>query len=223
LQREFPAAQYDAMLVQCIVTGPFQENTYIVAKDESAPCVIIDPGDEADRIADTIEALGLTPEIILNTHGHLDHIGAVPDLRERYEIPFAIHPLDGFLLENVDEQARMFGLSGYRDPEVDRELVAGETVEAAGLKFEVVFTPGHSPGHVTFRVDGAAFAGDCLFAGSIGRTDLPGGDPAELKRTLHDTFLSWPDDTMVYPGHGPETTIGQERANNPFLTGAFPW
>ena len=99
-------------------------------------------------------------------------------------------------------------LEGYRDPGVDRDLVAGETVEAAGLKFEVVFTPGHSPGHVTFLVDGAAFSGDCLFSGSIGRTDLPGGDPAELKRTLHDTFLSWPDETIIYSGHGPETTIG---------------
>jgi glyoxylase-like metal-dependent hydrolase (beta-lactamase superfamily II) len=211
------------MLVQALVTGPFQENTYLVAKGEGEPCVIIDPGDEADRIADTIEALDLKPEIILNTHGHLDHIGAVPDLRERYDIPFAIHPADAFLLENVDQHARMFGLSGYRDPEVDRELVAGETIEAAGLSFEVVFTPGHSPGHVTFRVDGAAFSGDCLFAGSIGRTDLPGGDPNVLKRTLHDIFLKWPDDTIVYSGHGPETTIGQERRTNPFLTGAYPW
>jgi len=211
------------MLVQALVTGPFQENTYLVAAAEGSPCVILDPGDEADRIADTIESLGLTPEIILNTHGHLDHIGAVPDLKERYSIPFAIHPEDRFLLENVEEQARMFGLSGYRDPEVDRDLVAGETVETAGLAFDVVFTPGHSPGHVTFLVDGHAFSGDCLFAGSIGRTDLPRGDPAVLKKTLADVFLSWPDETVVHPGHGPETTIGQERRTNPFLAGGMPW
>ncbi|MHC4136893.1 MAG: MBL fold metallo-hydrolase [Planctomycetota bacterium] len=211
------------MLVDCIVTGPFQENTYLVAKAEGEPCVVIDPGDEADRIAARIEELRLTPEIILNTHGHLDHIGAVPDLRDRYEIPFAIHPLDGFLLENVEAHAQLFGLSGYRDPEVDRDLVAGETVEAAGLKFEVVFTPGHSPGHVTFLLDGLAFAGDCLFLGSIGRSDLPRGDPAVLKRTLHEVFLSWPDATRVLPGHGPDTTIGEERRTNPFLTGAYPW
>jgi len=211
------------MLVDCIVTGPFQENTYLVAKAEGEPCVVIDPGDEPDRIAARIEELRLTPEIILNTHGHLDNIGAVPDLRDRYEIPFAIHPLDGFLLMDVEAHAQLFGLSGYRDPEVDRDLVAGETVEAAGLELEVVFTPGHSPGHVTFLVDGHAFVGDCLFAGSIGRSDLPGGDPAVLKRTLHEVFLSWSDATRVLPGHGPDTTIGDERRTNPFLTGAHPW
>lgn len=211
------------MLVETLVTGPFQENTYLVAAEAGGPCVIVDPGDEADRIAARIEELGLAPEIILNTHGHLDHIGAVPDLKERYAIPFAIHPQDAFLLVDVNAHARMFGLDGYRDPEVDRDLVAGETVRAAGLDFEVVFTPGHSPGHVTFRVNGAAFGGDCLFMGSIGRTDLPGGDPATLKRTLEDVFLAWPDDTIVYPGHGPATTIGRERQTNPFLTGAMPW
>ncbi len=210
-------------MVTVVVTGPFQENAYIVAKGEGQPCVLIDPGDEADRIAARIEALRLTPEIILNTHGHLDHIGAVPALRARYKIPFAIHPDDRFLLENVEEQAAMFGLSGYEDPVVDRDLVPGETVEAAGLRFEVVHTPGHSPGHVAFLVDGAAFGGDCLFQGSIGRSDLPGSDPAALRRTLHEVFLSWPDATRVYPGHGPATTIGRERRSNPFLTGAFPW
>lgn len=211
------------MLVECLVTGPFQENTYLVARGEAQPCVIIDPGDEADKIAETIEELELKPEMILNTHGHLDHIGAVPDLRERYGIPFAIHPADAFLLENVNEHAKLFGLTGYRDPEVDRELVAGETIEVAGLSLEVIFTPGHSPGHVTFLVGGVAFGGDCLFEGSIGRSDLPRSDPAALRRTLHEIFLSWPDATRVYPGHGPATTIGRERRSNPFLTGAFPW
>ncbi|MCK6458288.1 MAG: MBL fold metallo-hydrolase [Planctomycetes bacterium] len=211
------------MLVETLVTGPFQENSYLVAKGEGQPCVLIDPGDEADRIAGRIEELGLKPEIILNTHGHLDHIGAVPDLRERYGIPFAIHPEDRFLLENVDAQAAMFGLSGYEDPVVDRELRPGETVEAAGLRFEVFHAPGHSPGHVAFLVEGVVFGGDCLFEGSIGRSDLPGSDPAALRRTLREVFLAWPDATRVYPGHGPATTIGKERRSNPFLTGAFPW
>lgn len=210
------------MLVETLVTGPFQENCYLVAKGEGEECVIIDPGDDTDVIAGNIERLELTPVMILNTHGHLDHIGAVQDLKERFGIPFAIHPMDGFLLENVNEHAALFGLQGYRDPEVDIDLVAGETVTAAGLDFEVVFTPGHSPGHVTFKVDGVVFSGDCLFSGSIGRSDLPGGDPATLKATLHDIFLALPDETKVYSGHGPMTTIGQERRTNPFLTGA-PW
>ncbi len=210
------------MLVETLVTGPFQENCYLVARGEGEECVIIDPGDDADVIAGNIERLELTPVMILNTHGHLDHIGAVQDLKERFEIPFAIHPMDGFLLENVNDHARMFGLNGYRDPEVDIDLVAGETVTHAGIDFLVVFTPGHSPGHVTFKVDGAVFSGDCLFSGSIGRSDLPGGDPATLKATLHDIFLALPDETKVYSGHGPMTTIGQERRTNPFLTGA-PW
>ncbi|MFI5401857.1 MAG: MBL fold metallo-hydrolase [Planctomycetota bacterium] len=211
------------MLIESLVTGPFQENSYLVAKGEGQPCVLIDPGDEADRIAGRIEELGLKPEIILNTHGHLDHIGAVPDLQEKYGIPFAIHPDDSFLLVDVDAQAALFGLTGYRDPKVDRSLVPGETVEAAGLRFEVFFTPGHSPGHVAFLVDGVVFGGDCLFQGSIGRSDLPGSDPEALRRTLHEVFLAWPDATRVYSGHGPMTTIGRERRSNPFLTGAFPW
>ena len=211
------------MLVETLVTGPFQENCYLVAKGKGEECVLIDPGDDADVIAHNIEQLELTPVAILNTHGHLDHIGAVQDLKERFEIPFAIHPMDGFLLENVNDHAMMFGLNGYRDPEVDIDLVAGETVTYAGIDFEVVFTPGHSPGHVTFKVPGAVFSGDCLFSGSIGRTDLPGGDPAVLKATLHDFFLSLEDETKVYSGHGPMTTIGRERASNPFLSGAYPW
>ena len=213
------------LLVETIVTGPFLENTYLVARGRGAPCVLIDPGDNPDVIAQRIEDLDLTPEIILNTHGHLDHIGAVQPMRRRYDIPFAIHPGDRPLLENVNGQARMFGLDGYEDPEVDRDLVAGETVHAAGIDFEVLFTPGHSPGHVTLRPVGenCVFSGDCLFAGSIGRTDLPGGDPATLKRTLEEVFLALPDEMVVYSGHGPSTTIGAERRSNPFLTGAFPW
>jgi glyoxylase-like metal-dependent hydrolase (beta-lactamase superfamily II) len=211
------------MLIESIVTGPFQENVYLVATGRGEDCVIIDPGDDAERIQARIAELELNPVLILNTHGHLDHIGAVPDLQEHYEIPFAIHPADRFLLSNVEQHARLFGLSGYRDPVVDRDISEGEVVEEAGLRFEVLGTPGHTPGGVTFVADGHAFVGDCLFMGSIGRTDLPGGDPAVLKSTLHDVLLKLPDETVVHSGHGPDTSIGRERASNPFLTGGFAW
>ncbi len=211
------------MLIDRLVTGPFQENSYLVAAARGQPCVLIDPGDEAERIAGRIEELGLEPVLILNTHGHLDHIGAVADLQERYAIPFALHPDDRFLVTGVNEQARMFGLDGYRDPKVDRDLVAGETVRAAGLEFEVIHTPGHSPGHVALSLGTVVFGGDNLFQGGIGRSDLPGGDPRVLRRTLERVFLAMPDGTVIHPGHGPSTTIGAERRTNPFLTGAVRW
>ncbi|MHC4952524.1 MAG: MBL fold metallo-hydrolase [Planctomycetota bacterium] len=216
-------------MIETLTTGPFQENGFIVARGKGKPCVLIDPGDEPERFVEMIEYLELTPEIILNTHGHLDHIGAVPELRRRYDIPFAIHPADAIYLKDVNSHARMFGLDGYEDPEVDRDIVAGEVIEAAGIEFDVLFTPGHSPGHVTFRPrtegggESCVFSGDCLFMGSIGRSDLPGGDPATLKKTLQDVFMALPDETVVYCGHGPDTTIGAERKTNPFLSGAFPW
>jgi len=211
------------LLVDRLVTGPFKENSYLVASRAGGEAVLIDPGDEAEAIAGRIEALRLRPVLILNTHGHLDHIGAVADLRERYGIPFAIHPGDRFLLVDVEAQAALFGLSGYRDPVVDRELSDGETVEAAGLSFVVRAVPGHSPGSVALLVGEAAFVGDALFQGSVGRTDLPGGDASTLRRSLNDVLLALPDATVVYPGHGPETTIGRERRTNPFLNGAYPW
>jgi len=214
-----------ALRIQTLTTGPFQENGFVVAREGEQACVLIDPGDEVERWVALIDELDVTPVMILNTHGHLDHIGAVPELRRRYGIPFAIHPGDAFLLKNVNEHAQLFGLDGYQDPEVDIDLVAGEPIEAAGITFDVIFTPGHSPGHVTFRPRGetCVFSGDCLFMGSIGRSDLPGGDPAMLKKTLRDIFLALPDETVVYCGHGPSTTIARERADNPFLSGAFPW
>ncbi len=211
------------MLIDRLVTGPFQENSYLVAAGRGRPCVLIDPGDEAGRIADRIGELDLSPELILNTHGHLDHIGAVADLQERYGIPFALHPADRFLVTGVNEQARMFGLHGYRDPTVDRDLVAGESVHAAGLDFRILHTPGHSPGHVALSLGAIVFGGDCLFQGSIGRSDLPGSDPEALHRTLHEVFLAMADMTVIHPGHGPSTTIGAERRSNPFLTGAIRW
>ncbi len=219
------ADRLPGVLIETLVTGPFDENCYLAARAEGRECVIIDPGDEADRIALRMAELDLEPVLILNTDGHLDHIGAVPALRERFSIPFAIHPGDAFLLQNVNEHAALFGLSGYSDPQVDREIRGGEVVEAAGLRFAVTEAPGHSPGHVILRVEDEpeVFVGDVVFAGSIGRMDLPGGDEATMKQTLEQVILTLSDELNLYPGHGPATTLGHEREHNPYLNGTMRW
>ena len=149
----------------------------------------------------------------------------MPALRERFSIAFALHPGDAFLLQIVNEQAALFGLSGYSDPQVDREIRGGEVVAAAGLRFAVTEAPGHSPGHVILRVEAEpeVFVGDVVFAGSIGRMDLPGGDEATMKQTLEQVILTLSDELNLYPGHGPATTLGHEREHNPYLNGMMRW
>jgi glyoxylase-like metal-dependent hydrolase (beta-lactamase superfamily II) len=199
--------------------GPFAENSYFLFDPDSREAVAIDPGDEADRLLDFVRREGLEVRAILNTHCHLDHVGAVSELKEATGAPFHIHPADRFLLDAVPSQAAFFGLRPPPVPYVDGYLAGGQTLDFAGgrIAIRVIETPGHSPGSVTFDAGGILLSGDVLFQSSIGRTDLPGGDHETLLRSIRERLLVFPDATLVYPGHGPPTTIGRERAVNPFL------
>ena len=206
------------MIVRTLTAGPVETNCYLVGCDQTRQAVVIDPGWDAASIIAAAHTLELTIKLILLTHAHFDHIGAVTDLKEATGAPVALHPLEQDWLQ-VDGGALAFG---FRIRSVDRpdiDLTHGQVVNVGTLSFETRFTPGHTPGHVVFveAKQQAAFVGDVLFAGSIGRTDLPGGDYDTLIKSIQDQLLTLPDETKVYSGHGPPTTIGVERNTNPFL------
>lgn len=207
------------MLIERLEVGIFCENCYLVACQETLEGVIIDPGDDADKILTRVEALKLKIKHILITHAHLDHVQALAEVKERVARPVFMHRDDQFLLDNLQVQAAAFGLTISRIPEVDQYINEGELIGFGNVSFNVLHTPGHSRGSVSFVTDGAAFVGDALFAGSIGRTDLPGGDFETLIASIRSKLFPLGDETVVYSGHGPETTIGREKASNPFLQG----
>jgi glyoxylase-like metal-dependent hydrolase (beta-lactamase superfamily II) len=193
-------------------------NCYVVGCEETGEGVVIDPGDEPERILAEIEQARLTIKYILNTHAHFDHILANGDLVEATGAPLALHPLDLPLLRQSGG-ADFFGFEAPPSPEPDIELAEGDTITFGTHTFQVLFTPGHSPGHVSFYEvkAGIIFDGDVLFAGGIGRTDLPGGDYETLLTSINEKLMVLPDQTTVCSGHGPITTIGRERVSNPWL------
>ncbi len=203
--------------VRRVAVGPFQVNTFFLHRRGESDTVVIDPGDESERLFAIVEENGWRPVAILNTHAHLDHIGAVQAFRTRFDIPFHLDEKDRFLLEAAPDHARMFGITPPEIPPIDRPLDGTGTITLAGMRIETIHTPGHSPGSVCFRVDGRLFAGDLVFQGSIGRTDLPGGDFETIAKSLREELLTLPDETVLHCGHGPDTTVGEERKNNPFL------
>jgi glyoxylase-like metal-dependent hydrolase (beta-lactamase superfamily II) len=205
--------------VVAIPNGRFLENCYLVIDEASAACAIVDPGEEAGLIAHKLAAAGVTPVAIWVTHAHVDHVLGVPRLRAETGAPVYLHPADRPLYDHVPEQAAAFGMAAPALPPPDRALAHGEVLRVGELAFRVRHAPGHSPGSVVFEGAGAAFVGDVLFQGSIGRTDLPGGDFDTLIRSIERELLTLPDSTIVYSGHGPATTVGGERRSNPFLAG----
>ncbi|WP_289034456.1 MBL fold metallo-hydrolase [uncultured Roseibium sp.] len=198
----------------------FQQNCSLVWSPETKKGAVVDPGGDVPLILKAIEEHGVDVEKIVLTHGHIDHVGGAADLAEALKVPVeGPHEADRALIERVKDQARQFGLSDVKPVEPDRWLVEGDTMEMAGRSFEVFHCPGHAPGHVVFfdRELRLAISGDVLFAGSVGRTDLPGGDHDTLIASIKTKLLPLGDDVSFLPGHGPTSTIGHERENNPFL------
>ncbi|MBE1553755.1 MBL fold metallo-hydrolase [Sporosarcina limicola] len=202
--------------------GPIQTNCYFI-QDESGNCLIIDPGEEGTRLIRKIKKLELTPVAILLTHAHFDHIGAVDALRDRFDIPVYLHSEEREWLSDavLNGSARYPGLPYVQGRKADHLITEEGMMEIGPFKFEARFTPGHSPGSVSFifELERCAFVGDTLFQQSIGRTDLPGGNTRELLTSIHDKLLTLDDGVIIYPGHGPSTTPAIEKDSNPFLNG----
>ncbi len=208
-----------AVRVIPILNGQFAENCYLLAEAGSREGVIVDPGEEPALFLEIAARHRITIREIWLTHGHIDHVSGVGAVKEATGAPVFLHPLDRPLYDGLPEQARWFGMTVGPPPPPDRDLAHGGTVTLGRTAFAVRHTPGHSPGSVCFVADGLVIGGDVLFQGSIGRTDLPGGSFERLIQSIRDELLVLPDDTVVYSGHGPATTVGAERRGNPFLAG----
>jgi hydroxyacylglutathione hydrolase len=207
------------MDVRSFTVGPVAENCYIARLEGGDRGVIVDPGDEADRIIEAVEALGIKVEAILLTHCHFDHIGAVAPVAEATGAPVHCPEIEVPLLADIMSYVPSPGFGPFESYDADAVVSGGEHLSFAGLEIDVLFTPGHSPGHVTYAIPDheAVFSGDVLFKGSVGRTDLPGGDWGTLLESIRALADAYPAETVVYPGHMGITTLGAERATNPFL------
>jgi hydroxyacylglutathione hydrolase len=207
------------MDVRMFSVGPIQENCFLFRRDGSDRALIVDPGEEAERLLAAIDELGVTLDGILLTHTHFDHVGAVAPIARATGAEVWVPEIEKPVLADIDSYVPWPEFGPFESWDAEHTLTGGERLELAGFEIDVLFTPGHSPGHVTFHVpdERAIFSGDVLFQGSVGRTDLPGGDPQVLMETLKTLAETLPDETTVHPGHMGITTIGAERATNPFL------
>lgn len=199
--------------------GPVAENTYIFRHEGSDRALIVDPGDEPDKLLGAVEALGVTLEGILLTHTHFDHVGAVAPVAKATGAEVWVPEAEKFVLDDIMAFVPWPGFGPFESYDAEHTLKGGDRLELAGFEIDVLFTPGHSPGHVTFSIpsESAVFSGDVLFEGSVGRTDLPGGDWGTLLESIRGLVEGLPEETTVYPGHMGVTSLGAERAGNPFL------
>ncbi len=206
------------MKYELVVVGALETNCYLVYCEESRSCAVIDPGAEPEKIIAAVADLELKPAVVLNTHGHVDHIGANSDIVKKYGVPLAMHGADTGMLQVSDYIELSLLLGARNSPPPDRLLADGDEIAVGRTSLRVVHTPGHTPGSVGFVHGGVLFSGDTLFCDGVGRTDLPGGSWKDLERSIREKILSLPGETVVLPGHGPRTTVERERISNPFLT-----
>jgi len=205
------------VIIKKLEVGPIMANCFIVGCESTKEAVVIDPGDDADRILMTLAKSGLKVKYLINTHGHFDHVGANKRMKEVTGAEIAVHPDDEPMFHELSRSAMMFGLSAENSPPADIRLNDGDEITFGKITLKVIHTPGHSKGGICLYTKGHLFAGDTLFAGSIGRTDLAGGDYDTMISSIKEKLLILDPDTIVYTGHGPETTIGNEKRMNPFL------
>ena len=206
--------------VVSLPNGQFAQNCYLLADRRTREAVIVDPGEEPGMFLAELDTRAWALRAIWLTHAHVDHILGVEAVKRATGVPIHLHPADRPIYDALPQFGAWVGRELAPPPPPDVELAAGDRLRVGALEFEVRFTPGHSPGSVSFVGQGMVFGGDVLFNGSVGRTDLPGGDFATLMSSIHTQFLSLPDSTVVHSGHGPDTTIGVERLTNPFITGS---
>ena len=203
--------------VEPLIVGPLFSNCYIIYDEEEKQGAIIDPGDDADKILKRVKELGISIKYILATHGHFDHVGGVAPLRRELKVEFLAHKGDFFFIEDGENSARRWGIDIEQPPKPDRFIKDGDKIKVGSFELEVIHTPGHSPGGVSFLYDRMLFGGDTLFQGSIGRTDFRQGSFEEISESIKSRLYKLPDDTIVYTGHGPVTTIGDEKRFNSFV------
>ncbi|HYA88030.1 MAG TPA: MBL fold metallo-hydrolase [Nitrospirota bacterium] len=205
------------MLLMRLVVGPLQVNCFILADEKTLDAVVIDPGDDAEDILKIIRDKRLKVRYVVDTHAHFDHVGANKAIKDATGALLLLHEADAAALASVSKQSSAFGMVTVSSPPADKYVKHGDVITAGEVALKVLHTPGHTPGGISLLEQGMVFTGDALFAGSIGRTDFPGGDLTTLLRSIKTNLMTLPDDTKVFSGHGPASTIGDERRDNPFL------
>jgi len=205
------------LIIESLEVGPIMANCFILGCEKTKEAAVIDPGGDPDEILMRLAKLGLKVKYLINTHGHFDHVGANKRMKTVTGAPILIHAGDAPMLMRLSKDALMFGLTAENSPEPDQHINDGDKIRFGEITLKVLHTPGHSPGGVALLTEGHVFVGDTLFSGSIGRTDLPGGDYSTLISSVRNKLFILDDNTVVHCGHGPDTTIGRERQYNPFF------